>query len=227
MRCARCEFLRAAPTEGEDTCAPQFRWRTSGPEHACSGVCRSFSAPPSARSARELLRGRLERRGRDFLDLARRTVYGFPGSPYRRLLAHAGCGYEKLTTAGMTFLDTDLIKVLEDVLPARFGGGPTHYQLVEKEGRDGRPLLRLLVHPAVGPVDPAAVANAFFTAIGAGSNAARVMELFWRAADLLRVERRAPRVGESGKILHLHQERSHHSGDDSMPDESRPRSIGR
>ena len=33
--------------------------------------------------------------------------------------------HEKLTAGGMTFLDTDVIRVLEEVLPARFGGGPT------------------------------------------------------------------------------------------------------
>src|SRR5262249_43576160 len=43
---------------------------------------------------------------------------------------------EKLTAAGMTFLDADVIRVLEEVLPARFGGAPTDYQLVEDEGPD-------------------------------------------------------------------------------------------
>ncbi|MDQ7858966.1 MAG: hypothetical protein QN174_06010 [Armatimonadota bacterium] len=116
-------------------------------------------------------------------------------------------GYEKLTAGGMTFLDTDLVRVLEEVLPARFGGGPTHYQLVEEEGPGGRPLLRLLVHPAVGPVDPGAVADAFLAAIGAGPGPARVMELFWRGADMLRVERAAPLLTATGKILHLHHDR--------------------
>src|SRR5262249_41055382 len=54
--------------------------------------------------------------------------------------------YEKLTAGGMTFLDSDVIRVLDEILPARFGGGPTDYQLVEDEGADGRPRIRLLVH---------------------------------------------------------------------------------
>ena len=37
----------------------------------------------------------------------------------------------------MTFLDSDVIRVLEEVLPARFGGGPTDFQLVEQEDDDG------------------------------------------------------------------------------------------
>ena len=71
--------------------------------------------------------------------------------------------YEKLTGAGMTFRDTDVIRILEEVLPARFGGAPTDYQLVEEEGESGEPRLRLLVHPAVGPLEPGAVENAFLS----------------------------------------------------------------
>jgi hypothetical protein len=104
----------------------------------------------------------------------------------------------------MTFLDTDVIRVLEEVLPGRFGGGPIHYQLVEEEDTEGRPRLRLLVDPAVGPLTPEVVAETFFSAIGAGRGAEKVMGLAWRDADLLRVERRVPLVTASGKILHLH-----------------------
>ncbi|MDR7543786.1 MAG: hypothetical protein QN120_06025 [Armatimonadota bacterium] len=115
--------------------------------------------------------------------------------------------YEKLTAGGMTFRDTDVIRALEDVLPARFGGAPTDYQLVEEEGADGKPRLRLLVHPSVGPVDLRAVADAFLEAIGAGSGAERVMQHVWRDAGMLLVERTPPRATTTGKILHLHQQR--------------------
>jgi phenylacetate-coenzyme A ligase PaaK-like adenylate-forming protein len=114
---------------------------------------------------------------------------------------------EKLTAGGMTFLDTDVIRVLEEVLPGRFGGGPTHYQLVEEEDADGRPDLRLLVHPAVGSLPSEAVTDAFLSAIATGPGAQQVMSLAWRDAGLLRVERRAPHVTASGKILHLHTSR--------------------
>jgi hypothetical protein len=114
--------------------------------------------------------------------------------------------YEKLTAGGMTFLDTDIIRVLEDVLPARFGGGPTDYQLVEEEDPGGRPRVRLLVHPAVGPLDTERVADVFLTAIGGGAGVERVMELEWRQARLLEVDRRVPQAAPSGKIAHLHVE---------------------
>jgi hypothetical protein len=112
--------------------------------------------------------------------------------------------FEKLTAGGMTFLDVDLVRVLEEELPRRFGGGPTDYQLVEEESELGRPILRLLVHPRVGDVDPPRVAGAFLDAISIGSGAERVMGLAWRAADTVRVERRPPLRTSAGKILHLH-----------------------
>ena len=111
---------------------------------------------------------------------------------------------EKLTAAGMSFLDSDVIRVLEEELPAKFGGGPTDYQMVEEEGEAGEPRLRLLVSPRVGPVDPDAVGKAFLAALSAGSGVERVMGLMWRQARLLRVERRSPQPTDTGKILHLH-----------------------
>jgi len=112
--------------------------------------------------------------------------------------------FEKLTAAGMTFMDTDVIRVLEQVLPARFGGAPTDYQLVEAEGDDGRPQLFLFVHPRLGPLDEGTVADAFLTALGAGAGVERVMQHVWEDGRVVRVQRQTPRSTASGKISHLH-----------------------
>jgi hypothetical protein len=111
---------------------------------------------------------------------------------------------EKLTSGGMTFYDAEVVRVLEHVLPARFGGGPTDYQLLEDETAGGEPLVRLLVNPTVGPLDDDRVAAAFLDAIGTGSGAERIMGTVWRNGKLMRVERGAPLAAASGKILHLH-----------------------
>jgi hypothetical protein len=110
---------------------------------------------------------------------------------------HTILSYEKLTTAGLTLFDTDIVAVLEEMLPRRFGGAPTQYQLVEDEGDDGQPRLALLVHPAVGEVDEGEVIRAFREGIGAHGGV-------WDTPGFLRVERRAPEATASGKILHLH-----------------------
>jgi hypothetical protein len=119
---------------------------------------------------------------------------------------HTIRSFEKLTAGGMTFLDTDVVRVLEEVLPGRFGGVPTDYQLVESEDADGRPSLHLLVHPALGALDEADIARTFLEAIGQGSGAERVMGLNWQHAHLLTVERRPPYVSSTGKVLHLYVE---------------------
>lgn len=113
---------------------------------------------------------------------------------------------EKLTAGGMSFLDGDVIRVLEEVLPAQYGGGPTDYQLLEELSDDGRSQLRLLVDPGLGRIDSDALKAAFLTAIGAGSGAEHIMSLAWRDGDVLQVERRTPLRTGSGKILHVHQQ---------------------
>lgn len=115
--------------------------------------------------------------------------------------------FEKLTAAGMTFLDADVVRVLEEVLPGRFGGGPTHYQLVERESAAGGAALELVVDPSVGPVDPELLAGAFLEAISSGPGVERAMREVWRTPGLLRVVRQPPHRTGSGKVLHLHHVR--------------------
>jgi hypothetical protein len=107
----------------------------------------------------------------------------------------------------MTFLDTDVIRILEEALPAAFGGTPTDYQLIEEEGPDGDPALKLLAHPGLGPLDEARVREVFFSNAGRGSGVEQVMSMTWKKAGILRIERRPPVSTASGKILHLHVKR--------------------
>jgi hypothetical protein len=124
------------------------------------------------------------------------------GFGWRRHL-RAVRSFEKLTLGGMNLLDVDLLRVLDEVLPARFGGGPTHYQLIEEDGPGGHPRLRLLVDPAVGPVEPRDVASTFLDAIDEGQGIERITSLTWRAGGFLTVERRPPESRRGDKILHL------------------------
>lgn len=114
---------------------------------------------------------------------------------------HTIRSFEKLTGAGTTFLDVDAVRVLEEVLPGRFGGIPTDYQLVEEEGTDGLARLCLIVHPRLGPIEPRELIEAFLGGLAASPGDTRVQ--LWREASMVRVERRAPVATASGKILHL------------------------
>jgi hypothetical protein len=89
--------------------------------------------------------------------------------------------YEKLTDEGMTYDATALVDLVEAALPARFGGGPADYQVLEEEDADGLTRLTLIVSPRLGPLDEAA--------------------LLWGQAGLLRVRREEPRPTLRGKVL--------------------------
>jgi hypothetical protein len=117
---------------------------------------------------------------------------------------HTIRSFEKLTAAGMTVLDADVIHVLDELLPTRFGGGPTSYQLVENTSA-GPPSLELLAHPALGRLDEVAIRDAFLDSIAGLSSAGRVTALRWRAEGLPRIGRRPPLTTATGKILHVHQ----------------------
>jgi hypothetical protein len=105
--------------------------------------------------------------------------------------------FEKLTAGGLTLHDADIVTVLEEVLPARFGGAPTHYQLVEEDTVQGQPRLTLLVHPDAGSSSTEAIRTAFVEEVGRGHG-------IWETPGFFQVERRPPLTTGTGKILHLH-----------------------
>jgi len=110
---------------------------------------------------------------------------------------------EKLTSEGMSFLGVELIQLVEEVLPARFGGDATAYQLVERE-QDGLTVVDLRVDPAVGALDEAALVADALAHLAAISAAHRMMVEAWRQAGTLRVVRAAPIVTAAAKVLPLH-----------------------
>ncbi len=118
---------------------------------------------------------------------------------------HTIRSFEKLTVAGMTLPDAAVVRTLDETLPARFGGHPTDYQLVEDTTAAAGPALRLLVDPRLGALDAGAVVDQFLGGIGQAGDAERVMAEAWRAAEILRVERRPAHTTATGKILHVHQ----------------------
>lgn len=111
--------------------------------------------------------------------------------------------FEKLTGMGMTFADAEVTPVLEQVLPARFGGAPTDYQLIEEESGDGGIRLRLVVDPRLGPLDEEAVIETFLDALARISPTRKMMTLSWRAAAIVRIDRSRPLSSPSGKIMHF------------------------
>ena len=111
--------------------------------------------------------------------------------------------FRKLTGEGVTLVGSDMERILEEVLPARFGGSALDYQLLEEEDDKGFTRLTLLVAPAVSLPDDAAAVNVVLEALqqnGASGDSSRNV---WRQAGTIRIRREAPRLTSRGKLMPL------------------------
>jgi len=112
---------------------------------------------------------------------------------------HTIRSFDKLTAGGMHFTADDALRVVEEVLPRKFGGVPGHYQLAVEE-RDGHGRVTILVSPAVGPLDENRVVAATLEFLGSRSSAHRMMSENWKASGVLSVRREEPEVSAAGKV---------------------------
>jgi hypothetical protein len=112
--------------------------------------------------------------------------------------------YSKLTGEGVTLIADEMQRILEEVLPERFGGGPLDYQIMEEENGLGFTRIILLIHPAVLIADEAAVVRCLLDGLRRSSPSADAARIFWQSADSVRVRRAEPVWTGRGKLLPLH-----------------------
>ncbi|OFX29645.1 MAG: hypothetical protein A2Z07_07650 [Armatimonadetes bacterium RBG_16_67_12] len=108
--------------------------------------------------------------------------------------------FEKLSGEGMTFVQTDLLRILDEVLPAKFGGTGADYQVLEEE-ENGILRLSLIISPRLGAVDEERARDAFLEALGHEGGLERLGAEFWRRANTVTVKREWPKATKAGKIL--------------------------
>jgi len=111
--------------------------------------------------------------------------------------------FGKLTGEGVTLVGSDVERILEEVLPARFGGSPLDYQLVEEEDQRGFTRLILRVSPSIRLPDEAAPAELVFQALRAEGAGGATSASKWKQAGTISVRREAPRPTARGKLLPL------------------------
>jgi hypothetical protein len=121
--------------------------------------------------------------------------------------------FGKLTGESVTLVGSEAARILEEVLPARFGGSPLDYQLLEEEDDGGFTRMSLLVSPQVPISDEAAVVQVFLQALGRGSVAADLSRAIWSQAGALRVRRQEPLLTARGKLMTLYAARRTRSSD--------------
>jgi hypothetical protein len=110
--------------------------------------------------------------------------------------------YGKLTGQGITLMGSDIVNIMESVLPQRFGGAPGDYQLVEYDGAR-QAQLELRISPRAGAGPPAAVRDFLLREIRGcygGALASRV----WTHSGGLEAVVAEPFATRGGKVLPLH-----------------------
>lgn len=112
--------------------------------------------------------------------------------------------FEKLTGEGVTFVDTDFVRIIEDTLPRRFGGQSTDYQLVESEDERGLTRLNLFVSPRLGRLDEAGIASTFISELRRDGFSPKCWlhagSEMLRQAGAINVVRELPLTTRGGKI---------------------------
>ena len=95
----------------------------------------------------------------------------------------------------------DLFHLIEEVIPARFGGSLADYQFVEQQDPRGLPRYTLLVNPALGPVDETALAAVILKELAGLRRPYPFMVDQWRQGGDIRVRRALPVLTARGKLL--------------------------
>jgi hypothetical protein len=109
--------------------------------------------------------------------------------------------FEKVTGEGTSFARANLERILEQVLPGRFGGTSVDYQLAEEEAGGGAAKLVLRISPSVGELDEVLARTALLEEIGRGGLINQYHAGLWRDADSVEIRRETPVASRVGKVL--------------------------
>ncbi len=116
--------------------------------------------------------------------------------------------YRKLTGEGVTLVGSEMVRVLDEVLPARFGGSPLDYQLLEEEDGQGFTRISLVISPRVAIPNEGEVVEVVLAALRSSGGAASLAQAVWAQAGSLRIKREEPVWTSRGKLTPLRVVRS-------------------
>lgn len=110
--------------------------------------------------------------------------------------------YAKLTGVGMTIINTDLVRILEEVLPQKYGGSAADYQLLEQEDNEGRTRLNLIISPGVGTIAEDEVVATILEELRRLPQGGKLAAGVWEQEKTLSIKRMNP-ISNSGKVMTL------------------------
>ena len=108
--------------------------------------------------------------------------------------------FRKLTGEGVCLVGSDMCRILEEVLPERFGGSALDYQLSEDENERGFTRLTLIVSPRVPVPSSEAVTETVLNALAATNASGDYARVTWQQAGTFRVVRAEPEWTAAGKL---------------------------
>jgi hypothetical protein len=120
--------------------------------------------------------------------------------------------FGKLTGEGVTLVGSEMLRVLEEVLPQRFGGTAQDFQLLEEEGDDGLARLTLLVHPDLNVEREEELIEVMLQELSKGSLAGGQASSLWEQASIFHVRRQPPIWTERGKLIPIRSAAIHGVG---------------
>jgi hypothetical protein len=111
--------------------------------------------------------------------------------------------FRKLTGEGVTLVGSDMERILDELLPARFGGSALDYQFAEEEDERGFTRLTLRVAPHLALPAESEVVEFVLRALSDAGGGSAVAQSLWRQAGTLRIRREQPAMTVRGKMLPL------------------------
>jgi hypothetical protein len=114
---------------------------------------------------------------------------------------HTIRGFDKVTGDGMTFFGPDIVRILQERMPRKFGGVMTDYQLIEEDDPSGVCRYALLVNPTVGPLDEQVVIAVFLENLAGLRRYYRFKTNLWAQLGTLQVRRQVPVLTGRGKFI--------------------------
>ncbi len=115
---------------------------------------------------------------------------------------HSIRSFDKINSEGMTLIANQLIRIIEEVLPSKYGGNSTDYQIIEEEDGRGFTRVNINVSPRLGEMNEKDILKTVYDAIGRG-NRNSIKSDFYSQADTFQIKRIYPISTEVGKILPL------------------------
>ncbi|MBU1997874.1 MAG: hypothetical protein KKE64_00085, partial [Candidatus Omnitrophica bacterium] len=112
--------------------------------------------------------------------------------------------FEKLCGDGATFFGPELMRIIEEILPSRFGGSNLDYQFVEKEDIDGLTRLFVYINPDINNIDEGNILATIIGELKKKGEKYEVMAEVWARLGTIKVIRKHPIITEKGKLYPLH-----------------------